>query len=315
VKDHFGCHWYPGSMNDLEVRQLRYFVAVAEELHFGRAAVRLGMAQPPLSRAIRDLERQLGVTLLERTTRQVRLTAAGEVLLRDARTALDAVTAAARRARQAGRSPRRLRVALKADVDGGLLPQILDAYCADEAALPPELILGGFGEQPQALRDGRADVGLVLCPFDDRGLDSEPLLTEPVLVSLAASDPLVAQSELRLADLDGRRLPGGSPASGGRPTGPRRPGAVWPASNLAEIFSLVETGSVVFFAPASVARRYPRPGIAYRPVSDLPDATLALAWPQDARSPAVAAFVRAACTVAAAAHPPAEPAMQSAASR
>jgi hypothetical protein len=85
---------------------------------------------------------------------------------------------------------------------------------------------------------------------------------------------------------------------------------VRPASNLAEIFSLVETGSVVFFLPASVARRYPRPGIAYRPVRDLPDSTLALAWPQDARSPAVAAFVRAACAVAAAAHAPAEPVIQ-----
>jgi DNA-binding transcriptional LysR family regulator len=266
------------------VRQLRYFVAVAEELHFGRAAARLGMAQPPLSRAIRDLERQLGVTLLERTTRQVRLTAAGEVLLRDARTALDAVTTAARRARQAGSPSPRLRIALKADVDGGLLPQILDAYRADDAALPPELVLGALGEQPRALRDGRADVGLLLCPFDDHGLDSEPLLTEPLLVALAAADPLAARTRLCLADLAGRRLPGGSEAS-----------------NLAEIFSLVETGSVVFFAPASVARRYPRPGIAFRPVSDLPDSTLALAWPQDARSPAVAAFVRAACTVAAAA--------------
>ncbi|MBV9793682.1 MAG: LysR family transcriptional regulator [Actinobacteria bacterium] len=286
-------------MNDPEVRQLWYFVAVAEELHFGRAAARLGMAQPPLSRAIRDLERQLGVALLERTTRQVRLTAAGEVLLRDARAALEAVTAAARRAREAGRVSPRLRVALKADVDGGLLPQILDAYCADGAALPPELVLGRFGEQPQALREGRADVGLVLCPFDDRGLDREPLLTEPLLVALAAADPLAARTELCLADLAGRKLPGGSAASDGRPTGPRRPGAGWPASNLSEIFSLVETGSVVFFAPASVARRYRRPALAYRPVTDLPDSTLALAWPEDTSSPAVAAFVRAACTVAA----------------
>jgi DNA-binding transcriptional LysR family regulator len=300
-------------MNDLEVRQLRYFVAVAEELHFGRAAVRLGMAQPPLSRAIRDLERQLGVALLERTTRQVRLTAAGEVLVRDARIALEAVTAAARRARQAGSPSPRLRVALKADVDGGLLPQILDAYCADNAAVAPELVLGRFGEQPQALRDGRADVALLLCPFDDRGLDSEPLLTEPLVAALSAADPLAARTRLCLADLDGRRLPGGSPASHGRPAGPRRAGQVPPASNLAEIFNLVETGSVVFFAPASVARRYPRPAIAYRPVSDLPDSTLAVAWLQDARSPAVAAFVRAACTIAAAAHEQAEPAMQSAA--
>jgi DNA-binding transcriptional LysR family regulator len=304
-------------MNELEVRQLRYFVAVAEELHFGRAAERLGMAQPPLSRAIRDLERQLGVVLLERTTRQVRLTEAGEVLLRDARTALEAVTAAARRARQAGSSSPRLRVALKADVDGGLLPQILDAYGADDAALPPELVLGGFGEQPQALRDGRADVGLLLCPFDDRGLDSEPLLTEPCLVAVAAADPLAARTRLCLADLAGRTLPSGSPATQGPPAGPRRvsaagggePDRPLPA-NLAEIFSLVETGTVVFFVPASVARRYPRPGIAYRPVTDLPDSTLAVAWRQDARSPAVAAFVRAACTIAAAVQPPAEPAMQ-----
>ena len=299
-------------MNDLEVRQLRYFVAVAEELHFGRAAARLGMAQPPLSRAIRDLERQLGVALFERTTRQVGLTAAGEVLLRDARTALEAVSAAARRARQAGAPSSRLRVALKADVEGGLLPQILDAYCADDAALPPELVLGRFGEQAQALRDGRADVGLLLCPFDGRGLDSEPLLTEPLLAALAAADPLAARTQLCLADLAGRRLPGGSPASHGRPAEPRRPGVAPPASNLAEIFSLVETGSVVFFAPASVARRYPRSGIAYRPVSDLPDSTLAVAWPQDTRSPAVAAFVRAACAVAAAAHAQADPIRQNA---
>src|SRR5437879_2610806 len=127
-------------MSDLETRQLRYFLAVAEELHFGRAAERLGMAQPPLSRAIRELERQLGVALLERTTRQVRLTAAGKVLLRDARTALDAVSAADQRARCAGTPSPRLRLALKADLDGGLLPQILDAYADEAQALPIELV-------------------------------------------------------------------------------------------------------------------------------------------------------------------------------
>ncbi|MGC2997872.1 LysR substrate-binding domain-containing protein [Streptomyces sp. G35A] len=100
---------------------------------------------------------------------------------------------------------------------------------------------------------------------------------------------------------------GSSPASHGRAVEHTpRSGAARTASNLSEIFSLVETGSVVFFAPLSVARRYPRPGIAYRPVGDLQDSTLAVAWPQDARSPAVAAFVRAACTVAAAQHAQAE---------
>lgn len=298
-------------MNDPEVRQLRYFVAVAEELHFGRAAARLGMAQPPLSRTIRELERQLGVTLFERTTRQVRLTGAGEVLLRDARTALEAVTAAAHRARHAGSASPRLRIALKADIDGGLLPRILDAYSADPTALPPELVLGGFGEQPQALRDGLADVALVLCPMDGRGLDSEPLITEPVLVAMAATDPLAARTRLCLADLAGRNLPDGTPADAGR-AAPHRPGATSPASNLSEIFNLVETGTTVFFAPASVARRNPRPGVAYRPVSDLPDCTLAVAWPQDARSPAVAALVRVACTIAADQRAQAEPRTRSA---
>lgn len=85
----------------VETRELRYFVAVAEELHFGRAAQRLAMAQPPLSRAIQQLERRLGVVLLHRTAREVALTDAGSVLLREARAALDAVEAAERRTRRA----------------------------------------------------------------------------------------------------------------------------------------------------------------------------------------------------------------------
>jgi DNA-binding transcriptional LysR family regulator len=288
-------------MNDLEVRQLRYLVAVAEELHFGRAAQRLDMAQPPLSRAIREMERQLGVTLLERTTRQVSLTPAGEVLLRDARTALDAVTAAARRARQAGKPEPVLRLALKADYDGGLLPEIFAAYQNESAALPVELVLGGPEQQEPALRDGRADLGLVPRPFDERGLDVEPLLTEPRFLAVAANDPLAARTCLCLADLTGRVLPSGRPAE-------REDLSAFPAKtagaprrlDLAQIFNLVELGSAVWFAPASIAVRHPRPGIAYRTVSDLPPLQLALAWPQESRSPAVAAFVRTASAVAAA---------------
>jgi DNA-binding transcriptional LysR family regulator len=300
-------------MSDLDDRQLRYFVAIAEELHFGRAAERLGMAQPPLSRAIKNMERQLGVQLLERTTRQVALTPAGEILLRDARTALDAITAATQRARNAGHPVPALRLALKADYDAGMLPRILDAYRDGDAALRVELLLGGRGEQATALREGRADVALLPLPFDDRGLDLEPLLTEPRVLALAADDPLAARTSLRLADLAGRALPDGTPAdrdglTAASPHGSdRRPPATpsvptaEPAPrqlDLAQIFTLVETGSIVWFPPASLARRHPRPGIAYRTVSDLPPSTLVIAWPQASRSPAVAAFVRATMTIA-----------------
>jgi DNA-binding transcriptional LysR family regulator len=291
-------------MSDLDDRQLRYFVAVAEELHFGRAATRLGMAQPPLSRAIKTMERQLGVQLLVRTTRQVSLTPAGQILLRDARTALEAITAATERARNAGHPRPGLRVALKADYDAGMLPRILDVYRAGEAALPVELILGGRGEQVAALREGRADLGLLPKPFDERGFDVEPMLTEPRVLALAADDPLAARTSLRLADLIGRTLPDGSPADREGTTvcspQPYTPTIGPPPRqrDLAQIFTLVETGSLVWFPPASLARRHPRPNIAYRTVIDLPPSTLAIAWPQNSRSPAVAAFLRAALSVA-----------------
>ncbi|KAA9159597.1 LysR family transcriptional regulator [Amycolatopsis acidicola] len=290
-------------MNDLETRQLRYFVAVAEELHFGRAAERLGMAQPPLSRAIRELERQLGVQLLERTTRQVALTPAGEVLLRDAKTALQAVTAAGERARHAGRAEPTLRLALKADYDAGLLPEILAAYRREEAALPVEVQMGGRGEQVPALLDGRADVAILPTPFDDQGLDSEPLLTEPRLVALAASDPLADRPSLSLADLAGRTLPDGMPAElGGDQLPP--PGIPLPHRDFAQLFTMVELGSVVWYAPVSVARRHSRPGVVFREVRDVEPSALVVAWPRISRSQAVAAFVRVATAVAAEAQRP-----------
>lgn len=117
-------------MDGLETRELRYFVAVAEELHFGRAAERLQMAQPPLSRAIRRLERRLGVQLLNRDNRGVSLTPAGETFLKEARRALDAVDAAVRRTRRAAMAKPTLVLITKAGASHALLKELLDAYAA-----------------------------------------------------------------------------------------------------------------------------------------------------------------------------------------
>jgi DNA-binding transcriptional LysR family regulator len=177
-------------MDEVEIRELRYFVALAEELHFGRAAQRLGIAQPPLSRAIRQLERRLGVTLVERTSRAARLTAAGEVLLHDGRAALDAVTAAARRAQRAGADIPRLILAMKPAGDGGLLPQILAEYESQPDALLVEIAFS-IGERAAMLRDGRADAALLHSPQNDlTGLDTEELLTERQVVVLPQHHPL-----------------------------------------------------------------------------------------------------------------------------
>lgn len=287
-------------MSDPDVRQLRYFVAVAEERHFGRAAERLGIAQPPLSRAVRELERQLGVQLLERTTRQVTVTPAGETLLRDARTALDAVNAAIRRTRNVGSPRPMLRVAIKADFDAGLLPVILEAYKSEPESLPVELLFGTRGAQIPALQDGRADVAILPRPYEDSGVGWEPLLTEPRLLAISATDPLASRPRLQLSDLAGYLLPDGTPADRGE-TAPPTPSVAHQGFDLAQLFQRVELGEIVFFAPLSLVQRHTRPDIAYREVDGLEPSTLTVAWPEFSHSPAVAAFVRVATSVARAA--------------
>jgi DNA-binding transcriptional LysR family regulator len=271
-------------------------MAVAEELNFARAAERLGMSAPPLSRAIRKLENELGVALFERTTHSVELTTAGSVLLAEARTALDALHAAQRRAQRAGSADPKLVLALKADGHAGLLDGILARYAADPASLPVTIRLCEWGEQPQLLRRGEADAALVHEPFDDTGLDAEPLITEPRIAALPATHPLAARDRVRLVDL-------GLPTEPGHPTAFRR--YLTPAADehrvrdIPQLLTLVELGELIQVLPESVAARYPRPGVAYRPVPDAPPLTLAIAWPQQSRSRATAALVRAATSFAA----------------
>ena len=190
---------------DLEL--IRRFVVVAEELNFTRAAARLGLAQPPLSAAIGKLERKLGVRLLERTSRRVTLTPAGAVLLEQGRITVEAAGAAIERARRAGTQPRRLTVAVKPGTGTDLLKQIMQRCAADPRMPQVHLLFGHPGGPAAAVRAGAADVAVLRAPFDQRGLDTELLLTEPRVAVLPAGHRLSGRPELRRADLAGEPMP------------------------------------------------------------------------------------------------------------
>ncbi|WP_042381180.1 LysR family transcriptional regulator [Streptacidiphilus melanogenes] len=277
----------------METRELRYFVAVAEELHFGRAAQRLGIAQPPLSRAIRQLERRLGAALLDRTSRVVTLTEAGSVLLVEGRAALDAVDAAERRTRRAALSATGrpgLVLVTKASASSELLARLLDAYAAEPAAVPVDVILCGPAEQERLLREGRADVALLHRPFDSTaGLHTEELSTEGQVAVLPAGHPLTARAQVRMADITG--LPGLPLPRWPRPDGSYPPGPGPQVRDHAQLLQLVALGRACAVSPES-CRAQLHGDLAAVPVLDAPNVTTVIAWPPHSRSRAVADLVR-----------------------
>ncbi|MGA5203319.1 LysR family transcriptional regulator [Streptomyces variegatus] len=282
----------------METRELRYFVAVAEELHFGRAAQRLGIAQPPLSRAIGRLERRLQAVLLERSSRAVTLTEAGAVLLREARAALAAVESAERRTRRAALArtgQAGVVLVTKAGASSELLARLLDAYAAEPDAVAVDLLLCAMGEQGPMLRDGRADVALLHLPFDTTaGLDTEELCTEGQVAVVPAGHPLAERPHVRTADVTGLpdlpmpRWPG---PDGTYPAGPGPR-----ARDHAQLLQLIALGRACWIAPES-CRTQLRDGLAAVPVLDAPTVTTVIAWPPHSRSRAVAALVRTAARV------------------
>ncbi|MGI5368572.1 LysR family transcriptional regulator [Streptomyces iakyrus] len=282
----------------METRELRYFVAVAEELHFGRAAQRLGIAQPPLSRAIGRLERRLQAVLLERSSRAVTLTEAGAVLLREARAALEAVEAAERRTRRAAHAPAGqagVVLVTKAGASSELLAKLLDAHAAEPDAAGVDLLLCGMGEQGPMLRDGRADVALLHLPFDTTaGLDTEELCTEGQVAILPAGHPLAGRPHLRTADVTG--LPGLPMPRWPGPDGTYPPGPGPRARDHAQLLQLIALGRACWIAPES-CRTQLRDGLAAVPVPDAPTVTTVIAWPPHSRSRAVADLVRTAIRV------------------
>ncbi|WP_243788947.1 LysR family transcriptional regulator [Saccharopolyspora gloriosae] len=259
-------------MDRLETRELAYFIAVAEELHFGRAAERLGMAQPPLSRAIARLERRIGVALFERTSRRVELTAAGAVFLREGRRALDTMDTAVRRTRQAAR-PGPFTIAVRPGTGAGLLSELIHGYEGD----PPEIVF--THDQPAALHEGTADIA-VLCVGSDDLTDLRTIdLAEEMPVALVPAGHRLSQ-EVSVTSEELRQEQAFEPAC--------------PPQTLDEIFDSVPLGRLITVIGSSGIAR-PSATVAVVPVSDMPPTRLVLGWPSGTPAhPALAEFTRAA---------------------
>jgi DNA-binding transcriptional LysR family regulator len=290
----------------LEFRALRYFVAVAEELHFTRAAERLYIAQPALSEQIRRLEDELGVELLRRTTRKVELTAAGEEFLTRARRIVEEADAALAEASRAARGETgSVRVATGATAGLEQVPRVLRAFREERPLVHLDLRQIEWEDYSGGLHDGTVDAAFVWLPFTQGGLSVVALLEEPRVVALAAGHPLAGERELRMEQIVDEPWPwaetdpvalafwtcadfrGGAAAR----RGPK-------IRSMEGMLEGVRAGLCVATVPRSQARVSAWPGIVFRPVADLTPATLALGWRPDSETPVVRALVAIAGRVA-----------------
>ncbi|HWH11106.1 MAG TPA: LysR substrate-binding domain-containing protein [Solirubrobacteraceae bacterium] len=286
----------------MELRHLRYFVAVAEELHFHRAAARLHMSQPPLSQQIRALETELGVELLRRNRRRVELTEAGAAFLGEARGILASVQQAGDLARRVARGEiGKLSVGFVGSAMYATVPEILRAF--RERHPDVELQLRPFPTAPQleALRDGRVDVGFLRPPVQRAGLEIETIQRETIVVALPTDHPLAGSSaaiaigQLRnetfvlLARTESPGVYDSLALTLSELAG--NPRAVQEADDMQTLIGLVSAGIGVALVPISVSL-LERPGVVYRRLSGrAPTVELALAWRSGPVAPVVAAFL------------------------
>ncbi len=285
---------------DVHLRELRALVAVAEEQSVTRAAQRLFLAQPALSRQLQALERRLGVPLLERLPRGVALTEAGRALLgpaREAVTAWERGLAAALATVPAGR----LVVGMQTAVGRGLQRRALARFAELSPGTVPVLRQVDWRDPTAGLADGSSDVAFVWLPLPMDDADVLPVAREERVVALPSDHRLAGAPRVVLADLLDEpfiALPDSAGPlrdawlavadRGGRPP---VVGAV--ADTPDAVFEAVASGLGVVLLAAGNADLYARPGIVCRPVEGLSPAVLALAWRRSDRRPVVAAFVRA----------------------
>ncbi|GAB3012091.1 LysR family transcriptional regulator [Streptomyces pseudoechinosporeus] len=262
-------------MNQLETRELTYFVAVAETLHFSQAAERLGITQPPLSRAIAHLERRVGAPLLERTTRKVTLTAAGEVFLAECRTILAAMDTAVRKARKA--AEQRVSIAARPGSGPGVLPALLAAGADGADGVLTDVVF--TYDEIGALQDGTADVALMCQTVATPGLEMIELGPEEPVVLLPAGHPLAERPFLTLTEVEA--LPGYEPQL--------------PNEALDTMVDRVALGQLVIVIGESIRDRLGK-SVRTVPVHGYPPTQLVLAWLPDAR-PAASRLTATAQTV------------------
>lgn len=187
----------------MDLRQLRYFVAVAEEEHFSRAARRSNIVQSALSSSIRSLEEELGAKLFSRTTRQVRLTEAGRVLLKHARIVLDAAsTAQAAVANVAGLQRATLRLGASPSLPAFLdLAALLAAFHDRYPGIDVKLSQGNALQLLNGIRDGELDVAIVPLGEPQSGIDALPIMRDPIVLVCATGHPLASRKSIRLSEL------------------------------------------------------------------------------------------------------------------
>ena len=292
-----------------DLRQLRYLVAVAEAGSITRAAAALYMTQPALTTAIRKLEHDVGVELLERTSRGVDLTPAGEAFLERAQLALEFIDEATRSARGIGANP-------GGEIVLGFLP-------ATFSELPRELVSAFRAQHPRVsiryrelsyithtrdLHVGHVDLAFLWPPYDEPELEFQPLTQEPRVLGVADSHPLANRDNIALDQILDLPFPGFHPASSGgwfaawffddRRGGPARTTEDETATPF-EMALVVQEGRAIAPAAQSFANAFPSPGFHWLTLDDAPPATLALAWHRDNRKPATRAFVRTARAVTA----------------
>lgn len=290
------------AMNNIELRHVRYFVAVAEELHFGRAAVRLQIAQQPLSAQIRRLENELGVVLFRRTTRRVELTEAGRVFLQKAQQTLQSAEEAVTAAREVQRGERgQLTLGYINTTLYNVLPGLVRAYREAFPNMDVTLRELCSPELDELVVQGKLDVGLVGTVFNPHELEQLPLWTEPFVVVLPTDHPLAALPEVPLAKLADEPFiqydrmqkrqvydtivhffhHAGIPLN-----------IVQEASSEQALIGLAAAGIGLAVVSASVADAR-RTEVVYRRLTEpAVDVVFNLIWHRDTESPAVQSFVR-----------------------